>query len=572
MDAGYPDHLVLVPFWTAVALFLDGLERPYLPRMAAFGIVALAVWGTHWTFGVLLTGAALIAGFRVMTSIERLQEGLPLLLVLWVPWIALTGAYVALRWIALGDPGAYGLPATGLLEHALDRGIVDPTAPPAGFVIAELAAVLFLPVILLAARGAPAYFLFGVTALALLGAHTPWLAPAFASLLGSGIHYLVWVVPLGFVLTAQASWAWGGLMHSGRWTGMRTAVLFGVGLATVAALVSGIAATGYRPARVAALHAADRELDPLVEDARDLAPGTVLADPTTAAALSARTGLGSVYTPDPGWDAVQARARFVAARETLLGWWYTHADSGGGDDLARGLSAMIARYPADLLVTTRSDPGDLPPPEWPVEAQRVWEETLPTVLPGDAEHRLGGLGVAFDLRDLPETGAALDIPAGRPAAPHADSLRAERSVAAAGSVFVLHTTWGVDPWSDGYRVRAELTRVDSPATGWLDRTGRMLGRLRDFVLRRPHAWSVETPLNGGRPPHWWRRAQASTAVRIPLPEGLKPGTYAVRIAALSGPVAENRLRPDRSILPGEPLLEILVQPPSRRPTESLPTP
>gem|GEM_PF-5400593 len=256
MGSGHPAVLALVPYWTAVALFLDGLDQPFLPSVVAFALAGFAVWATHDTFGIFLFGTMILVGIRSMTSMERLQEGLPLLIALWAPWLVLTAGYLVLRRVHLGALDSFQDPARDLLIVARGRAMLDPKAP-AAILAAAGTGLLFLPALLKEAKHrATHFYLPMLTAAALLLPFNPWTGSWLAAHLGAGIHDLPWIAPIGFLLIAQGAWALGGIARSEGWAGARLIVLLGVGTVLLAGTWGGIRDFRYSPAQVRALRAA----------------------------------------------------------------------------------------------------------------------------------------------------------------------------------------------------------------------------------------------------------------------------------------------------------------------------
>ncbi len=592
----YPDRLAQIPYFVGIAVFIDGLDRPSPRAAPALGLAALAVLATHLGMGLMLMVTLLAVGTFTWGSVDRFLEGVPLLVVLWIPVVVLGGLYLGFRIAALGSVDPFTVPAQGLLVLGPGRWMLDPGAFAGAVLAAAILAVIGLAALFREGAGRIGiWYLVVTTLLAVVLGFDPWLTPFVAKLLGGTVHLLPRLAPVALVLVAVAVWAVRGLAQSEGPIWLRGLYLVTLAVVGVWLVGTGVSRFAYAPGRLAAERARPPEsLRPLAEAADTvLAAGTrVVGDPVTVGALAAYADLRSVYVPArperPWGDSFR---RVLAARQALMlrgngdgpGFGAAEGDTAGGDGgpdslvawrrrdpvsaarrdaLARFLradpaGAVVAASP-DLAPRGRFDAWDLTGGEPKVWARWLGEESVtyrPVALDsvGTAwrvNPPLNGPGPAVWLSARtgpPRPPASVRFPG-----PAFAGLRADSSVAV-GDTLTVATTWfppenaeSLDP--RGYRVRVELRAVPPAPPSWRLKARRAWRGLADALSGRRHAEGVETPLAGGRPVAWWSGSQTET-VRMPVPRWLVPGMYEVRTAALPGPVSFDRPRRGLSFLP-----------------------
>lgn len=563
-DAGFPDHMALVPFWTALALYIDGQDRPHLPGVLAFGLSSMAVWALHGGLGFVLLLVMAAVGLRILTSVERFQEGFPLLVSLWIPWALFTGSYVGVRWLATGSPDPFALPAAGLLALGSGWIVLDPSLVPRTLLVAAAVAWLFSPVLLRPARRrAGSFFLVGLTVAAPAALLNPWVVGPAAAGWGDTVHLLPWAVPLGFVLTAELRWGWRGLAEARGTTWLRLLVVAGAAAAALAIGWTTLTDPAYRPDRMRALRKSPPEhWSRLAAAVRDtIPPGTtILAEPQLATYLAARGEVRSALEPAVFWDATEAEARWLLAREATLApradpahWVAAHA---AGFLVVSGLGPVATspeEAPRDTTATGRSGPAAAPVPGPLRELRKI---------------DLGPDGAAYFLTGLGGTG---DVAAGEPpAAPWRRTGEGGPRILAAGvdtarvrpgETLTVIVRWrGPErPGAEGrfgYRVRIELE--PERAIGAQGPVARLLRRgLRAFSVDR-RVWSVTVSLAGETPPWWWPAMEFTESIPLLLPGDLEPGTYRVRAEAVPVAGHSHRIRDGLAMLDGAPLARIVV--------------
>ncbi len=559
----YPDRWALIPYWTAVALFIDGLDRPH-PRIGiALGLVSLAVFGTHLGMGFILVLALLAIGTFTWLSVDRVIEGIPLLLVLWAPVVILSGGYVLLRALLLGGLEPHGVPALGMLIAGPGRFTLDAGQVPAVIRLAAVLAVVGLAAII---REAPqkisVYYFAAGTALTLVLGFVPWITPAVERGIGPIVHLLPHLCPLAWILVAVLAWAIRGLVRSEGHTWLRFFTL-GLGIVvTIWILIAGVSRLAYAPWTLREQRAEGPEaLRPLADSLRVRVSGepVVLSDAAGAAALAAYTPARSVFVPlDPRAPRAEAWQLYVSAREALA----PPADSVSPfdslhveDDRSRAaLAAFMERHDVDLFVLPSR------------KTAAAWEACLDA----DPEHferiDLAPWGAAYALSFAPPEAAIAPEVVGSPGpprppaslrypAPAIAQLRVDAAQAAPGDTLVVRVPWsaataaGLDP--RGYRLRVELVVLTESASFWRALPRRVWRTLTGPWLERGGATGVERSLAGGLPPAQWSGSGEET-VRIPIPKWLRPGTYELRARALPGPLSADRVRGGASILPPSP--------------------
>ncbi len=555
----YPDRWALIPYWTAVALFIDGLDRPH-PRIGiALGLVSLAVFGTHLGMGFILVLALLAIGTFTWLSVDRVIEGIPLLLVLWAPVVLLSGGYVLLRAVLLGGLEPQGVPALGMLVAGPGRFTLDAGQVPAVIRLAAVLAVVGLAAVI---REAPqkisVYYFVSGTALTLVLGYVPWLTPGVERGIGPVVHLLPHLCPLAWILVAVLAWAIRGLVRSEGHTWMRFFTL-GLGIVvTIWILLAGVSRLAYAPGTLREQRAAGPEsLRPLADSLRVRITGepVLLSDAAGAAAVAAYAPARSVFVPpDPRAPRAEAWRLYVSAREALA----PPANPGSPfdslnveADRSRGvLAAFMERHDVDLLVLPR-------------RTATAWE----TCLDADREHfervDLAPWGTAYALSFAPPGAAIAPEVVGSPGparppaslrcpAPAIAQIEVDETRVAAGDTLAVRVPWsaataaGLDP--RGYRLRVELVMLSEAASFWRALPRRVWRALTGPWLERGGATGVEMPLAGGLPPTRWSGGGEETA-RIPIPKWLRPGTYELRARALPGPLSADRVRGGASILP-----------------------
>jgi hypothetical protein len=588
--APYPDRLAQIPYWMGVSLFLDGLDRPHPRAGIALGFVALAVTGTHLGMGFLLLVVMVVVGTHTWGSVDRFLEGVPLLLVLWIPALILTGLYLGLRVAALGSVAPFQVPAQGLLVLGPGRWILDPAAHrgavEAAAILAGVGAVTLLRE---AWQKVSTYYLVALTAATLLLGYNPWLTPLLERHLGSMVHLVPWLLPLPYLLVAEVEWAGRGLARSEGLTWIRILFLGATGAIAVWLGVTGINHFAYRPARVAAERAALPErYRPLARDLAAAVPEhpVILSDPVSAAAMAAYAPVRSAYIPDlPGSPRGNALHRALAGREALMerpdGFGdRTPPDSsfvgpsvGPGADHRRALLRFLRAYPAEVVVAPRlperehfADGWRLGPEDGP-----LWERWLEA--DSTRYHRvpLDTLGTAFLVASPPPgpgpEGWLNDRPGPlRPPAslrfpgPELVAVVPDTETAAAGETLRVTTRWRGGPLSAhpdprGYRVRLELHAVPPGPPSWRSWLRTRWSAVTDLLSGRRHGTGVEDRLAEGRPTAWWP-GEITQETDLAIPRWLVPGTYELRAAALPGPVVYDRVRRGVTFLPprGRPVL------------------
>ncbi len=580
----YPDRFAQIPFWMGIALFVEGLDRPHAPGGIALGLVALAALGTHLGFGLLLAASMFAIGTWTWLSVDRFLEGVPLLLVLWVPAAVLGGLYLALRWRLLGSVDPFATPGQGFLVLAPGRWILDPAPFAFGVkVAAAAAAVIWFTLLRRAVEQVTVYALVVPVPLVALLAFTPWLTPHLTRSLGFTLHLVPLVLPLPFLLVAGGDWAARGLARSAGLTWLRFAVLGGSALAVLALAWNGARHFAYRPGTVAAeREAPPGSSRPLAEAlSAVLPPGApVLADPATAAALAAYTPVRSAYAPS-GTSGMnrEALVRLLAARQALM---VRAPETGTGesppDSILTGPAAPAGHGHRDALLRfLRAFPvravvvNHLP-------ARRSFDDLWRTA-PGDNVLLEGWLhadstrfhpapldpwGTAFMVAAPPPgpgPEAWLAAPPGPPLppanlrgpAPALDSVLVDTTAVASGETLAVTARWarpaaGIDYDPRGYRYRMELhpVPVGPPSVrSWLRLRWRSVA---DLLSGRRHGWGGEWPLAGGDPPAWWD-GPVTARSEIRIPSWLAPGTYEVRARALPGPHPFDRVRRGLTYLP-----------------------
>jgi len=541
MSSGYPHLFALVPFWTAVGLYVDNLQRPHLPEVFLFALAAFAAWETHASVGIVLTVVLVLAAVRCFTSVDRLQEGLPLLLALWVPAGILIGVHLAVRAVGPGGIDPYRVPATGLLVFDADRRILY-AGPGSAFAAGlwMLGGAGLLVLLGTSLRRASSFYLVVVGAGIAVAGFVPFVTPAVTRALGAHVHAWPAVLPVGFAAVAAVEWAAVGLARSEGKPLLR--ILVAAGALTVAALgaVALFARFPYTPRDMGALRTAPPgEWTELAAAVRDtLPPGTeILADPRTAAYLAAAAPVRPVYWPDVPWDAGEARRRYAAAgaalrppegpADTLLGAWPS-------------LEMFQRAFPTGAIVTNRLEPGADGAVERAFARRRMstielGDQGMAAWLeppgPGPEVGQEASPPRCAGLRGLPESGAA-------------DTSR----------VTLVWETVGSAESALGCRLRVELDRVPAPREGIGALPSRLIAAMRRAVAGERADWVLEEPL-----------AQPGTAVPretlVRLPRtGLRPGVYVVRAAAYSGVRDPNHTAPHARLLSHAPVLGTLRVP------------
>jgi hypothetical protein len=575
----YPDRWALIPYWTAISLFIDGLDRPH-PRIGiALGLVSLAVFGTHLGMGFILVLALLAIGTFTWLSVDRVIEGIPLLLVLWLPVVLLSGGYVLLRALLLGGLEPQGVPALGMLVTGPGRFTLDAGQAPAVIRLAALLAVVGLIAML---REAPqkisVYYFAAGTALTLILGYVPWITPGVERGLGPIVHLLPRLCPLSWILVAVLAWAIRGLVRSEGHTWLRF-LTTGLGMVvTIWLLIAGASRLVYAPGDLRAQRGAGPEsLRPLADSLRVRVTGepVVLCDAAGAAALAAYMPARSVFVPsDPRAPRTEAWRLYAEAQAVLA----PPANPVSPDDSLRTsenrsrdvLAAYMDRHEVDLLVL----PLRLTLGEWPGPRGRgdAWlgsfgESAWKICLDADPQHferiDLAPRGAAYSLSFAPPEAAILPAVVGSPAPPRAPgSLRSpapaiarlvvDADRVAAGDTLAFRVPWsaptavGLDP--RGYRVRVEMVMLTEAASFWRAVPRRMWRIITSPFVERGGATGLEMPLAGGLPPAQWSGGGEET-VRLPIPKWLRPGTYELRARALPGALSADRVRGGASILP-----------------------
>ena len=565
--APYPDQLGLLPYWTAVGLFLDGLDRPHARGGIAFGLAALAAVGCHLGFGVLLLVVMIGVTWFTWMSVDRFLEAVPLLLVQWIPALVFVAPYLILRLVLLGSLEPFGVPAQGLEIVAPGRWTLSLASW--GGALQATAWVGSLGVLALTRQAwhrITLHYLVTLTLLAVALGFNPWVTPWLERHLGTMVHMLIWLAPLPLALVGAAEWAGRGLARSESTTWLRFLVAGALAVVFVWLLGFGLLHFAYGPGRSAEARAVPPDsLRPLAEAVAEAFPDDplVLSDPRTAAALAAYAPVRSVFAP-PGVDAGRpgALGRVLAAREAFQGPLPHPFAAGEGDALQRFLRVV----PAEIIVINR-----IPVPRalvdgWvlgPADAG-IWASRLRADSTHYEEVALEPWGTAFRVANsttgrgpeawLEDGPGSLRPPASLTGpAPGLASLTADTLRVAAGETLTLVTRWsgaGAARAGDprGYRLRVELRALPPgpPSVGsWFRSRWRSL---TDQLSGHRHAAGFEHPLAEGRPPAWWPD-EIEERTLFPVPKSLAPGTYEIRAAALPGPVSFDRVRPGLSFLP-----------------------
>ncbi len=592
----YPDRLAQIPYWVGVSLFLDGLDRPHPRAGIALGFVALAVAGTHLGMGFVLLVVMVAVGTHTWGSVDRFLEGLPLLLVLWIPALALTGFYLALRAAALGSLAPFEVPAQGLLILGPGRWILDPGAHrgavEAAAILAGAGAVVLLR---FAWQKVSTYYLVALTAATLLLGYNPWVTPWLERHLGAMIHLVPWLLPLPFLLVAEGEWAARGLARSEGLTWMRILLLGAMGVVAVWLTVDGLGHFAYLPSRVAAERAAaPGSYRPLARALAEAVPErpVVLTDPVAAAALAAYAPVRSVYVPEqPGSPRGDALRRTLAGREALMerpdgsedraieDSSFVGPSVGPGADHRRALLRFLRAYPAEVVVAPRGPAPDRFADGWrlgPGDGP-AWDRWLRA--DSTRYHRvpLESLGAAFLVASPPpgpgpetwlsDSPGPLRPPAStRFPGPVLRSVVPDTEMVAAGETLRVITRWegpaeGARPDPRGYRLRLELHAVPPGPPSFRSWLRSRWSATADLLSGRRHGTGAEDRLAGGRPTAWWS-GEITQETALAIPRWLVPGTYELRAAALPGPVSHDRVRRGVTFLPphGQPVLVRLLPP------------
>ncbi len=579
----YPDRWALIPYWTAVALFIDGLDRPH-PRIGiALGLVSLAVFGTHLGMGFILVLALLAIGTFTWLSVDRVIEGIPLLLVLWAPVVLLSGGYVLLRALLLGGLEPQGVPALGMLVAGPGRFALDAGQVPAVIRLAAVLGVVGLAAMLREAHlKISVYYFAAGTVLALVLGYVPWITPGVERGLGPIVHLLPRLCPLAWILVAVLAWAIRGLVRSEGHTWLRFLTV-GLGIVvTIWLLIVGASSLAYAPGKLRGQRAAGPEsLRPLADSLRVRVSGepVVLCDAAGAAALAAYTPARSMFVPsDPRAPRAEAWRLYASAREALVPpanpssvFDSLHVEVDRSRDV---LAAFMDRHEVDLLVL----PHRTAAAEWPGanfargdawlsrSGTAAWE----TCLDADMDHfervDLSPLGAAYALSFAPSEAAIVPEVVGSPApprppgllrspAPAIAQLLVDAARVAPGDTLVVRVPWnaptsaGLDP--RGYRLRVELVMLSEASSFWRALPRRAWRTMTGTWWERGGATGVEMPLAGGLSPAQWSGSGEET-VRLPIPKWLGPGTYDLRARALPGALSADRVRGGASILPSSP--------------------